>query len=90
MTSLETSLLGALAMALFIASMFFLRFWARTRDTFFLLFSVSFLIEALSRMTLTSIKASDESEPLFYLPRLIAFGLIVLAVVQKNRPDKSR
>jgi hypothetical protein len=89
MSTLETSLLGALSMGLFTASVFFLRFWARTRDPFFILFSISFFIEAASRIALACIEASDESEPLFYLPRLVAFALIVLAVVQKNRPDKA-
>jgi hypothetical protein len=89
MSALETSLLGALSMGLFTASVFFLRFWTRTRDSFFLLFSVSFFIEAASRIALACIVASDESEPLFYLPRLVAFALIVLAVVQKNRPNKA-
>jgi hypothetical protein len=28
----------------------------------------------------------DETEPLYYLPRLVAFSLIALAVVLKNRP----
>jgi hypothetical protein len=89
MTSLQTGLLGALAMGLFTSSVFFFRFWARTRDIFFLFFAISLLIEACSRIALASIKAGDESEPLFYLPRLVAFGLIVLAVALKNRPDKS-
>jgi len=30
--------------------------------------------------------AADETEPLYYLPRLVAFSLIVLAVILKNRP----
>jgi hypothetical protein len=31
---------------------------------------------------------SDESEPLLYVPRLLTFALIILAIVQKNRPSR--
>ena len=58
----------------------------RTRDTFFLFFSAAFLIEAVSRFTLAFEQGSNENEPLYYLPRLVAFSLIALAVILKNRP----
>jgi hypothetical protein len=31
---------------------------------------------------------SDEEQPFFYLARLAAFGIIILAIVQKNWPRK--
>ena len=30
----------------------------------------------------------NEAEPLFYLGRLAMFGLIIVAIIQKNRPNK--
>ncbi|MCZ7593529.1 MAG: DUF5985 family protein [Hyphomicrobium sp.] len=33
---------------------------------------------------------SDELEPLYYLVRLVMFGLIIAAIVHKNRPRRSR
>ena len=89
MNTLETTMLGALAMGLLIASLFFFNFWIRTRDTFFGLFSLAFLIEALGRVIFACMAVGNESEPLFYLPRLVAYGLIVTAVIQKNRPSNS-
>lgn len=86
MQTLQTFLMGAAAMGSLAAALFFLRFWARTRDTFFLFFSAAFLIEGISRLPLAFEHAPDETEPLYYLPRLVAFSLIVLAVVLKNRP----
>ena len=83
---LETLILGAVAMGSLVASLFFLRFWVRTRDSFFLFFSAAFLIEAASRVGLAFGRAANEYEPLFYLPRLLAFSLIALAVILKNRP----
>ena len=78
-------LAGAVSMACIVAALFFLRFWSRTRDAFFLFFSAAFLIEAVSRFVLAFHPAGDETEPLYYLPRLFAFSLIVIAVVLKNR-----
>jgi hypothetical protein len=82
-------LLGAIAMASLVVALFFLRFWLRSRDSFFLFFSAAFLIEAVSRVVLAFEPASDEYEPLYYLPRLLAFSLIALAVILKNRPRRS-
>ena len=88
MNTLESILTGAVSMASLVAALFFLRFWMRTRDSFFLLFSAAFIIEAVSRFVLGLVETPDESEPLYYLPRLITFGLIILAVVRKNQPGK--
>lgn len=86
MQTLQTFLMGTAAMGLLAAALFFLRFWVRTRDSFFLFFSAAFLIEGISRLPLAFEHAPDETEPLYYLPRLVAFSLIVLAVILKNRP----
>jgi hypothetical protein len=88
MQSLSPFFAGAVSMASFVAALFFLRFWRQTRDSFFLLFSVAFGVDALSRVTLGLVRTPDESEPLFYLPRLVTFGLIILAIILKNRPAK--
>jgi len=81
-------LLGAVAMASFVAMLFFLRFWRQTRDSFFLLFGVAFGIDAITRFILGITQVSTEAEPLFYLCRLVMFGLIIFAIVQKNRPKR--
>ena len=86
MQTLQIFLMGAAAMGSLAAALFFLRFWTRTRDSFFLFFSVAFLIEGVSRLPLALEHVPDETEPLYYLPRLVAFSLIALAVVLKNRP----
>lgn len=86
MELLVVLLLGAIAMGSFAAALFFLRFWLRTRDTFFLFFSAAFLIEAVSRIVLALEPRPNENEPLYYLPRLFAFTLIAFAVILKNRP----
>jgi hypothetical protein len=81
-------LLGAVAMASLVAALFFLRFWRQTRDRFFLLFAVAFGVDAASRLALGLSHVSSEYEPFFYLARLLTFCLILLAIIQKNRPEK--
>ena len=84
-TTINSVLSGAVAMASFVAALFFLRFWRQTRDSFFLLFALAFAIDACSRFVLGLGHLSQETEPLFYLPRLLMFGLIIVAIIQKNR-----
>jgi len=88
--TIPSVLTGAVAMASFVAMLFFLRFWRRTRDTFFLLFALAFGIDAASRFVLGMAQVSDETEPLYYVPRLVAFLLIILAIVLKNRPGNQQ
>ncbi len=83
-------LLGAIAMATLMTALFFLRFWKKTRDRFFLFFAVAFGLEGLNRALLGLIHSSTEDEPVFYLVRLLSFILILIAIVDKNRITKSR
>jgi uncharacterized membrane protein HdeD (DUF308 family) len=86
--ALSSVLLGAVAMASFVAGLFFLRFWRQTRDSFFLYFSIAFGVDGIMRVLLGVTNVSAEQEPLFYLARLVTFGLIIVAIVQKNRPSQ--
>lgn len=85
MDSLSPMMVGAVSMSSLVAALFFLRFWRRTKDSFFLLFSIAFAIDALTRFILGWANVPDESQPYYYLPRLVMFGLIIVAVIQKNR-----
>jgi uncharacterized membrane protein HdeD (DUF308 family) len=83
-------LMGAVAMASLVATVFFLRFWAQTRDPLFLFFAGAFAVDAVTRVTLALSHPGDELEPLYYLARLVTFGLIIAAIIQKNRPRRTR
>jgi O-antigen/teichoic acid export membrane protein len=82
-------LAGGIATASLVAGLFFLRFWRHTRDRFFLWFALSFLIEGLNRFALYAIAGLNESAPIYYVIRLVAYGLIVWAIVEKNRARKA-
>jgi uncharacterized membrane protein HdeD (DUF308 family) len=81
---LEGFLLGIIAATSFAASLFFLKFWRKTRDSFFLLFAASFFIEGLNRVAILFIAHPNEGNPWIYLVRLFAFLLILAAIVKKN------
>ncbi len=76
--------LGAIAMACFTVSLFFLRFWKTTHDRFFLFFAISFCVEGINRVMLGLHLGSSEQEPLIYLMRLAAFLIIIFAIIDKN------
>jgi hypothetical protein len=77
-------LLGAIAMGSAIAALLFLRFWRQSRDRLFLYFSASFLLEAVNRTLFAWNGAHSEEATLYYLVRLLAYGLILWAIVEKN------
>ena len=78
-------LLGAIAMGTLTIGLFFLRFWKKTRDQFFLFFAVAFFIEGLNRALLGLYQGTSENEPFFYWVRLLSFILILIAIIDKNR-----
>ncbi|HEX6902197.1 MAG TPA: DUF5985 family protein [Thermoanaerobaculia bacterium] len=83
---MEQMLMGGIAMGWVVAGLFFFRFWRQSRDRFFLFFAASFWIEAINRVALGLWASADETNPLFYGIRLVSYGLILLAIWQKNRP----
>ena len=78
-------LVGVIACASLVAALFFLRFWTHTRDRFFLFFALSFAIEGVNRIVLYLVVGLAEDAPVYYMVRLVAYGLIVAAIVDKNR-----
>jgi hypothetical protein len=78
-------LVGAIATASIVAGLFFLRFWKSTRDRFFLYFAMSFFIEGLNRFILGFMGWLREEAPAYYLVRLVAYGLILFAIIEKNQ-----
>lgn len=86
MNPLEWMVTGAIAVASALAGVFFLRFWRNTRDRFFLYFVAGFWLEAVSRVLSGLFFHTREDEPLLYSVRLVAYGLILVAIWQKNRP----
>jgi hypothetical protein len=75
---------GLIAMGFAVCAVFFLRFWRRTRDSLFLVFSIAFLLLALNQALTTLLGLPLEERSWLYLLRLAAFLIIIVAIVRKN------
>jgi hypothetical protein len=76
---------GAIMIIFAAIGLFFWRFWQKSRDRFYIMFAAAFWILALNRtLTLWSPSSIDEGLPVYYIVRLIAFLLILSAVLDKN------
>ena len=85
MTELYAFLGGAVTFGFFVASVFFLRFWKRTKDGLFAAFAAAFALLGLGQALVTlSDMTIEERTPLFLL-RLTAFVIIIFSIWNKNR-----
>lgn len=84
-------LFGMITMGYLLAALFFLKFWRRTGDALFAIFSVSFCLLALSQGIPMLLAVPREEQTWTYLLRLGAFVLIAIAILYKNaagKPDR--
>jgi hypothetical protein len=79
---------GAIAMGYLVAGLFFLKFWRGVRDRLFLLFAVAFGLLAVQRVALALVADTPEAALPLYGLRLLAFVIIIAAIVDKNRSDR--
>ena len=86
--SVNRFILGALVMACAAAGLFFLRFWRKTRDRLFAIFAAAFWLMGLNWLLLSFTDKDAEFRPALYLIRLVAFVLILYAIVEKNRAGR--
>jgi len=68
-----------------IAGLFFLRFWRDSRDRLFAFFGAAFCLMSVSWALLGLIDPTDETRPYIYAVRLLAFLLIIVGIIEKNR-----
>lgn len=82
---MNTFLMGAVATLYLVAAVFFLKFWRRTRDRLFLAFFAAFAIEGLNRIRLFNVPHPNEGSVGVFLVRLVAFLIVLVAIVLKSR-----
>lgn len=75
---------GAIVMACAVVGLHFLRFWKSSRDTFFLYFAIAFWLQGAQWLYTGYVGSTSEYGPIPYIARLLAYALIVAAIVQKN------
>ena len=76
---------GAYMMALAIAGLAFAGFWKRSKDPLFAIFAIAFSLLAAERFPLVFLHKMREHETFVYLFRLVAFLLIIVGILHKNR-----
>lgn len=76
---------GAIIMGYAVAAIFFLKFWRRTADNLFLAFAAAFLLMATTQLLTALLDVPREEQSPFYLLRLLAFLIIIVAIVGKSR-----
>lgn len=75
-------------MGYIVTGLFFLKFWKQSRDRLFSLFAIAFFILAGQRFALALTTQNSEGTVLLYAVRLVAFLLILAAIVDKNRTSQ--
>jgi hypothetical protein len=85
---MDNFLRGAITMGFVVAGLFFLRFWKETRDRLFAAFALAFFVLAVNRFLLALVANVHEESTFLYLVRLLAFVIILIAIVDKNLSRK--
>jgi len=86
MEQMDSFLLGVMAMGYAVVGVFFLRFWRDTDDRLFASFAMSFFLLSVTRIGLALAGRDSEAMTVWYWLRLLAYALIVLAILDKNLP----
>jgi hypothetical protein len=76
---------GAAFMGALTCALFFLRFWRRSKDRLFGIFSASFALMAIERLVFVMSGVSAEDHLRIYFIRLLAFLMILIGIWDKNR-----
>ena len=80
---------GAITMGYLVVGLFFLRFWREIRDRLFLIFAIAFWMLAVQRVALVLTRNMVETGAGLYLLRLLAYLLILGAIIDKNRAPRT-
>ena len=86
---MNTFLFGATAMAAAIIALILLRQWRLGGERLLGYFAAGFAVYSLNSVAIAAITPTDETRYFLYLPRLLAFGLILAGVVDKNRRHRA-
>jgi hypothetical protein len=82
---MNSVLSGVLIAFYAIIALFFARFWVSARERLFAMFALAFTVLAIQRLALVITRSFVEDQTAFYVLRLIAFVIIIIAIIDKNR-----
>jgi hypothetical protein len=75
---------GAVTFGYLIGAVFFVRFWRKTSERLFLMFALAFSLLSLNQFLAHWLEVSNEPQSFIYGIRVLAFILIIVAIVDKN------
>jgi hypothetical protein len=78
-------LCGAIWICCWVAALFFLRFWRASRDRFFVFLTVAFGLLGLQWLSVGLFTWDTNSRHEPFILRVLAFVIILLGIVDKNR-----
>lgn len=84
MEALLLLLRGMLVALATVAALFFVRFYRRSRDRFFLFFAAAFTLLAVNWVAVSLLAPEHEARAWAFVVRLLAFLLILVGIVLKN------
>jgi hypothetical protein len=83
-------ILGAVAMASSVVGLIFAKLWRESRDRLYLLFAIAFWLEAIARGARVFLADPSEAGALLVALRIGAYGLILIAIADKNFVRRAR
>jgi hypothetical protein len=82
---MQSFLAGMTTMGFLVIALLFVRYWHRSHDGLFGWFAIAFSLLALNQGILALFEIAKEEHSWVYMVRLLAFALIIFAIVRKNR-----
>ena len=76
---------GALTALCCVVSLFFLRFYLRSRDRLFLCFACAFFMLGVERIFISVNEIANEQANGVFVIRLVSFLLILWGIIDRNR-----
>jgi hypothetical protein len=84
MSGLGSFLAGAVTVGYLVGALFFVRFWRKSGERLFLMFAIAFSLLALNQFLAFALDVISEPYSFVYGIRVLAFLLIIIAIVEKN------
>ena len=84
---MQTFLAGMTTMGSLVIALLFVRYWHRSNDSLFGWFAIAFGLLALNQGILALSDIAGEGSSWVYMVRLLAFAVIIHAIVRKNREN---
>ena len=81
---------GAITLGFLVAGLLFLKFWRRTGDGLFLAFAMAFALLGAGQAIQALANIPEEERSYIFLIRLVAFTIILIAIILRNRPSDPR